>query len=77
MSKKDLPKPCACGCDEVWCVVDYGAWHIECADCCRHTGPYYDLDNAVRAWNLGSDVREAGSTKGDARWSTQPGRRTV
>lgn len=52
-----VPKPCECG-HEAWCVVDSGAWFVECSVCGRHTGPYIDVDNAVRAWNYGQDVHE-------------------
>lgn len=71
MAKIKRPQPCECGCKDVWCVVDYGVWHIECAQCCRHTGPYYEVDNAISAWNSGTDVREPDSTKGDLRGGEQ------
>lgn len=53
-------KDCECG-HEAWCVVDCGAWYVECSSCGRHTGPYLDVDNAVMAWNYGQDVRDAQS----------------
>lgn len=59
----DEPNPCQCGCEDVWCVVDCGLWAVECDGCGRHTGPYYDRDNAVRAWNCGHDVRELQGVK--------------
>lgn len=76
MTKAEKPNPCQCGCQDVWCVVDYGAWHIECAECNRHTGPYLDVDNAVRAWNLGTDIREPGSVKADFRGNQRLGAAT-
>lgn len=71
MTKAEKPKPCACGCEDVWCVIDCGMFHIECAACNRHTGSYWHGETAVQMWNNDVDIREAGSVKADMRGAEQ------
>lgn len=51
-------KPCECGCTDIFHVWDGGAVFIECAQCNRHTRPFFDEEEAERRWNINDVVKK-------------------
>ena len=51
-------KPCTCGCADIFHVIDGSTTHIECAECNRHTRPFFNEEDAERAWNNDNVVKE-------------------
>ena len=51
-------KPCECGCTDIFHVWDGGAVFIECAQCNRHTRPFFDEEEAERRWNIDDVVKK-------------------
>ena len=44
-------KPCVCGCTDIYHVIDGNTTHIECAECNRHTRPFFNEEDAEAMWN--------------------------
>ena len=51
-------KPCTCGCTDIFHVWDSGAVFIECAECNRHTRPFFNEEDAEFDWNHDRVVKE-------------------